>query len=360
MYYHGSKKLFKTFDKRLIGENHHESKDSGFFFTKKKALANVFAQSMTHGEHKPGFVYEVELTTNKPLVRQIHTDWSWTTADYFDVQNASLLQEVRQGRYDSILIEGSNGDDLVVVLEPEQIHLVRVFEGERVIYNHETPDSTPYPDVLGPDAFDPEVNVGTVPFHHDELDDPNRKNVAATTFGLLLDKPAKDALRLADTYSSDGRHFGRGEAFMQSAFALFGNGKVDGPPLTQCRQDCLLAHDMDTGLTLIYDLRKSGESIQALGRRPMVDAAGAIKSFYDDSGKRPSRPWGHIVGPEGAVHQLLEQTCEYERAFTLITHSHHGHPLRINEDGKLHIQEIDRQPTQNPEKSINTPVMRAR
>lgn len=321
----------------------------------------MFAQSMSHGERKPGFIYEVELTTNKPLIYQIHTDWGWTTADYFDVKNASLIQEVRQGLYDSIIIEGSNGDDLVVVLEPEQIHLVRVFEGEREIYNHETPDSTPYPDILGPEAFDPEVNVGTHPFHYEELDDPNIKNVSATTFLSLLDKDAKNVLKRADVYSpGDGRHFGRGEAFMQSAFALFGNGKMDGPPLTQCRQDCLLAHDTGTGLTLIYDLRKSGDSIQALGRRPMVDAAGAIKSFYDDSGKHPSRLWGHIVGPEGAVQQLLEQTWEYERAVTLITHSHHDHPLRINEDGKLYIQETDRQPTQNPEQAISSPVLRTR
>lgn len=293
---------------------------------------------MTKEGYSPGFLYEAELSFSNPLTIKVTTDWGWSTADYFDVNCASLIMEVRQQRSDAILIEGENGDDLVVVFEPHQINLVHVFEGDILVYHRDSPADTRYPEILGPDAHDPNVNVGVYPFHYEETEDPNYRPASANSFGKLLDSEAKKVLSWADTYSpGDGRHFGRGEEFTKLAFALFCDGKLSDGHLTRCRQDCLIAHDFGTGLTLIYDLRQSGDTIQALGRRPMVDVPGAATFFHVEDGSRPSRALSQLTGPDAAIQNILRQLPEYEHPFTLITHSHHAESFRFDGDGRLQI-----------------------
>lgn len=140
-YYHGSGALFKEFDAQRMGQNHTFSRDSGFFFTKKKRSAENYAYLATGGK-AAGVVYEAELVLNNPVRRKTNSDY-YTPADYFDLHSDDLLREVFLESKDSILIEGTHNDDLAVVFHDEQIKLVRIMQNNIEVYNNEPKPAMP-------------------------------------------------------------------------------------------------------------------------------------------------------------------------------------------------------------------------
>jgi hypothetical protein len=127
--YHGTSEKFKVFDKKKIGENYSYSEGSGFFFTQKKGIAENYAalhtaaknDSNIHEDNSEGHVMSVYLKIEKPLTRQVNSDFI-SPADYFDMNKNNLIRfgEI-EGDCDGIIIRGTKNDSLYVALKPNQI-----------------------------------------------------------------------------------------------------------------------------------------------------------------------------------------------------------------------------------------------
>lgn len=121
--YHGSANKFDRFDPKTIGDNYIESEHTGFFFTQKERSAKNYAK--LHSKMKGGYVYEVYLKIENPLVRKTNSDY-YRPADIFDMKRTVLMNEVMNEGHDGIIIYGTDNDNLYVVLEPEQIKILKI------------------------------------------------------------------------------------------------------------------------------------------------------------------------------------------------------------------------------------------
>jgi hypothetical protein len=336
MYYHGSKSIFKEFDKNRIGQNFTYSKGSGFFFTKSKRRAEGYAGTLD----SPGFIFEAELTFNKPARYKTNSEL-YTPADYFDIHSPDLLREAFLDGSDALFIEGTMGDDVVVVFEPEQVKIRRVFQSDRLVYDHEYPEQTAYPDIMGKDVPS-NVNTDTKPFHYDHIEEYLKSTVTSSEFGDRLDDEiGKSLIKKGDCHTDDGRHFGMGEDFRKLALSLFCEGGTGDNDVHLCREDCLVICDFDEDVTMVQDLRGTKDSLGVLALRPMKEVASAVKSFNPGDSDHPSRCMAHIVGPENIVDELLSETPDYMLEFTSVVRTvpqvavDHREPSKIEQECPL-------------------------
>ena len=106
--YHGSGEKFEKFDKTKIGKNYTYSENSGFFFTQREQSAKNYAHLHTGGK-SDGYVYDVYLRINNPIVRSTNSDY-YAPADFFDLHGHELMREVWQDKsIDGIIIKGTSG-----------------------------------------------------------------------------------------------------------------------------------------------------------------------------------------------------------------------------------------------------------
>ncbi|MCP4262423.1 MAG: hypothetical protein GY774_33710 [Planctomycetes bacterium] len=312
--YHGSANLFKEFDKEKIGLNFYESEDSGFFFTTGRNLADHFGEMMeaNRGSGKI-YVYEVELSFNDPVKDKANSEF-FTPADKFDTNPDYYLRDAFIEKKDAIHIEGTENDDVIVVFEPHQVDILRVWENGVEIYNKKTPELTAYPEIMGPDV-DPGINKNASSFHQGVDEDEMRMSC---NFGNLLDTSANQALRQGDVFSyGDGRHFGIGEDFRSMAHSLI-TAADDETGQVLCRKDCLIAYDNDSGITMIHDLSGSDTPLSELVARPLDPATGFTKRFTPEEG-HSQRDLLIVTGPADATENIKAMTPAYEIELNLVT-----------------------------------------
>lgn len=118
IYYHGTRHQFDRFDKSKIGMNYTYSEDSGFFFTIKKRTAENY--SINHKTLEVGRVLEVFLKFEDSYVTSTNSEY-YDPSDRFDISGPDMMHDVRLNKRDSILIKGTNNDDICIVMEPSQI-----------------------------------------------------------------------------------------------------------------------------------------------------------------------------------------------------------------------------------------------
>lgn len=314
MYYHGSKSIFKEFDKDRIGQNFTYSEDSGFFFTINKSRAEGHTGPLDH----PGFIFEVDLTFDNPARYQTNSEL-YTPADYFDIHCADLLREAFIAGNDALFIKGTQEDDVVVVFEPDQIKINRIFQSGKLVYDHEHPEQTAYPDIMGKD-IPSSVNSNTKPFHYDHANERLNTTVTSLEFGdRLNDDIGKKLMKEGVAYTNDGRHFGMGEDFRNLVLSLFCEGNAGDASVYQCRENCLVICDFDEGVTMVQDLKGTNKSLAELALREMTTVAGAVKTFIpEEDSHGSSRSTAHIIGPGNIVDEILSLTPDYLLDFTSV------------------------------------------
>lgn len=163
--YHGTGRDFVEFDKNQIG-SHQAFGDDGFFFITDKAEAEWYANENTklEDEWKPA-VITADVTLENPLVVDAADDLNYSNpTNYFDFYANKLYNKARRGKYDGIVVNGTNdydGVQLVVAFEPYQIDIKK-----------EPNESTPPPEEAGVEkkikaneqqAKPPEPEVSDVP-----------------------------------------------------------------------------------------------------------------------------------------------------------------------------------------------------
>lgn len=295
IYYHGSGSVFNEFSKKRIGQNHWESENSGFFFTKSKLLAQVFA-----GE---GFLYEVKLTVLNPVREKTNSEL-YTPADHYDLHTFELLNEAYLDKKDGIFIQGTNNDDLMVVFEPHQIEILKITQKGVEL---EIPGLS-------------SENVNVKPFHYDVYEEELSHCVSSLEFGSCLDGKAKAALKDSPAYANGkGVFFGKGKSFAKKVLLSFCGVNLDSDQINKCRDDCLVIYDFDEELTMVRDLRGESSNLDELMKRPLIDTPSIRKTFSPpDNKKHTSRVLGLYVGPQKLVSEIINDIPDYALGFTTI------------------------------------------
>lgn len=119
VYHHGTANNFDRFDVSKIGKNYSYSENSGFFFTKKLSSAKNYAR-LHSGDLSDGRVISVFLKFKKPYIVHTNSDY-YSPPDRFDIDCFDILHTVDNNENDSVLIHGTNNDDLCIVFDPNQI-----------------------------------------------------------------------------------------------------------------------------------------------------------------------------------------------------------------------------------------------
>ena len=122
VYYHGTSEQFDRFNVNKIGNNYNEAKESGFFFTKKEKIAIMYAErhSSHHNVEGNGRILSVFLKFNNTYKDYTNSDYR-NPIERYDDNVHDFLTEVNCSEKDSILITGTNNDDLCIVFDPNQI-----------------------------------------------------------------------------------------------------------------------------------------------------------------------------------------------------------------------------------------------
>lgn len=115
--YHGTGSSFSSFDPETIGNNFYESEGGGFFFAQKRRSASNYAE-LNSGDSKN--VMPVYLQLQNPLTVSVDSDYV-SPADYYDINSATIANNARKAGHDSIIINGTNNDNLYVAFNPNQI-----------------------------------------------------------------------------------------------------------------------------------------------------------------------------------------------------------------------------------------------
>lgn len=328
--YHGSASLFKEFDKKSIGRNFRESENSGFFFISGKMKAEGMAEVIANASGVDSkFVYEVDLDFNDPITDKVDSEFI-SPCDKFDMNPDNYTRDAFIEGKDAIYIQGTFNDDLFVVFEPEQISINRIFENGIEIYNKAHPELTKYPEIMGPDA-ESNVNQNISRFHDSEIPEN-----LSYYFGDLLDSSATDSLKETGSYSyGDGRHFVLGDKLKDVALNLF-CGKTSDEINTSHRENCLIAHDFESGVTMVHDLTGSDDKLGQLFMRPLVHGTGLMMRNKSDEIKSPGGSGRELlmaVGPVGEIEKIKTTIPEYELDFVVF--EQRDHPTIADTDPKF-------------------------
>ena len=116
--YHGTVEDFNEFDSNTTGDNYNDSGDIGHFLTKKKGLANYYAENHSSGEG--GRVIQASSNLKNPLVIKTDSEFD-SPAEFFDRRSATIARDAELEGYDGIIIKGTKNDDLTVPFYPENI-----------------------------------------------------------------------------------------------------------------------------------------------------------------------------------------------------------------------------------------------
>jgi hypothetical protein len=304
-FYHGSAKVFKEFDKNTIGQNFSESERSGFFFSENRGAARGHANDMSQAG-ETGFVFEVDLVMDNPIKEHLTNNYS-TPVDHFDRNPMNFIQEAYIHKNDSVYITSEHGDNLAIVFEPEQVNILKIYEGDTLVFDADKPDDTLYPNILGPHAIS-NANKGAKPFHHHGYDE---NTLSSIEFGQDLSAEAKAELQNTGAYSNKGIHFGVGSEFANAAFMMLCDAKIGDANARQCRTHCLVIHDFGLNLTMIKDLSGKGDAIPNIMKRPLVDVEGVIKNFSSNEERHQDRSLSQAIGPKTSIDEFIADIPEY-------------------------------------------------
>lgn len=326
--YHASGSIFSKFEKSKIGKNFFESEGSGFFFTKSKSWATKFGRSIAESSNQEHpFIYEVKLKFKNPIKDKVDSDFI-QPADKYDLNCGNYTHDAFVEKNDSIYIEGTKGEDLIVVFEPDQIEILRIFENNIEVYNKNNPEITKYPELNNQNS---ELDLNHQSFHDDGMSDSK----LSYEFGNLLDSNANKALREVGFYSyEDGRNFFLGNKLKDLAFSLICDQGNDSNELISHRENCVISHDFDSGVTMVQDLTGSNEKLATLSTRPLKQGGRILKSFVSQDDPGEGRELMLAVGPEVELNKIKEKTPEYELNFVVFSEIKTSANLSLSQENK--------------------------